>query len=745
MRNTPHKKTTVSILLIALLVALLLPVAGIHPAFAKDDIQVLFSKGLQKQNEGDWIAAIYVFQDVLSRNRYFIEAKIELARCYHETGNLAEARTLLEEALKQEKNNLRARNLLGRVYISMRQYQDAEGMFRSTLKMEPANIEAKYGLADLYRVKGDYKRAIGIYEEVLKLYPSEVRTYIHLGNCYAEMGELDRAGGFFRKAVSLDSQSLYTHLNLARYYYKMGVRYSPSGRPAAPIEVAVSDDAAQKFFDAALIETRTAIEVEGTSIEPYRAAAAVHFFRKDYGKALEAYAAIRRLLEKRTSPAGGDQAGSLLLYETGFCREMTGDLRGAETEYAAALAKRIDDEVTRFRLEKVRLTLHRESLSEPSRVEMSDAHYEKARFSFERNLMDKAAVQFTRAIQLDPKSARKRQDLAEIYRIRGFYELYVFELSAILRDTLGVKSTDLEDRIDIYKSRTANSLASRWGVSQYSMDETAGYGSSTGGAGGSSGNGAVGDAEGVAGVGVSGYFPRTRTRVAVFDAFSSNYITEDFLHRRLSKTFREMLSLQLAAGADRGAPAYPKIEVLNFEDRVESREAAMKKALEAGADYYATGSLVEGEDSLRVRAELLSGFNGKTVERFDAYYTGNDKIFNAVFSVAESINQALPLVGQIARLRGNDLALINMGVAHGVKKEMSFRIYRKGGLKKSPETGEYVEDPETSLGMLTVTAVDETVAEGTYTYNGIHNRVNVYDSVVLVKEGEAEGSPQKER
>ena len=738
MRNTPHKKTAVSIHLIALLVALLLPVAGIHPTFAKDDIQVLFSKGLQKQNEGDWIAAIYVFQDVLSRNRYFIEAKIELARCYHETGNLAEARTLLEEALKQEKNNLRARNLLGRVYISMRKYQDAEGMFRSVLKMEPANIEAKYGLADLYRVKGDYKRAIGIYEEVLKLYPSEVRTYIHLGNCYAEMGELDRAGGFFRKAVSLDSQSLYTHLNLARYYYKMGVRYSPSGRgliasegPAAPIEVTLSDVAAQKFFDAALIEAGTAIEVEGTSIEPYHVAAAVHFFRKDYGKALEAYAAIRRLLEKRTSPAGGDQAGSLLLYETGFCSEMTGDLKGAETEYAAALAKRIDDEVTRFRLEKVRLTLHRESLSEPSRVEMSDVHYEKARFSFERNLMDKAAVQFTRAIQLDPLNEKKRQDLAEIFRIRGFYELYVFELSAILRDTLGVKSTDLEDKIDIYKSRTANSLASRWGVSQYFMEETAG------GLSESSGNGAGG--------GVPGFFPRTRTRVAVFDAFSSNYITEDFLHRWLSKTFREMLSLQLAAGADRGAPSYPKIEVLNIDDRIESREAAMKKALEAGADYYVTGSLVEGEDSLRVRAELLSGFNGKTVERFDAYYTGNDKIFNAVFSVAESINQALPLVGQIARLRGNDRALINMGMAHGIKKEMSFRIYRKGGLKKSPETGEYVEDPETSLGMLTVTAVDETVAEGTYTYNGIHNRVNVYDSVVLVKEGAVEGSPQDER
>jgi hypothetical protein len=27
--------------------------------------------------------------------------------------------------------------------------------------------------------------------------------------------------------------------------------------------------------------------------------------------------------------------------------------------------------------------------------------------------------------------------------------------------------------------------------------------------------------------------------------------------------------------------------------------------------------------------------------------------------------------------------------------------------------------------------VDETVSEGVYTYTGIHNRVNVYDSVVL--------------
>jgi hypothetical protein len=226
------------------------------------------------------------------------------------------------------------------------------------------------------------------------------------------------------------------------------------------------------------------------------------------------------------------------------------------------------------------------------------------------------------------------------------------------------------------------------------------------------------------------YFPKTRMRVGVFDAFLSDYIYEDFLHPRLSKTFSEMLAFSMSY--------YPKIEVVTNPQEILTRQGAMKKARDLDLDYYVTGELEEKEDSIKVRLGLFSGFNGKLINKFEVYFTGNEKIFHSVTSLSDHINKSIPLQGLIVRLEG-DRALINIGLAHGVEKEMSFHIIREGKLTKNPETGEYSADPEISLGRLTVTEVDERISEGTYTFTGLYNRVNIYDNIVLIEEGEEEG------
>jgi hypothetical protein len=92
-------------------------------------------------------------------------------------------------------------------------------------------------------------------------------------------------------------------------------------------------------------------------------------------------------------------------------------------------------------------------------------------------------------------------------------------------------------------------------------------------------------------------------------------------------------------------------------------------------------------------------------------------------------------------MEGNRV-IINIGYAHGVEKDMRFHIIREGVLRKNPETGEFVTDPEVLLGTLTVTEVDEMIAEGVYEYTGLYNRVNVYDHVVLQEPEEEEGGSE---
>jgi tetratricopeptide (TPR) repeat protein len=657
------------------LVLLLVMGVSAAPLFSQSMIQQMFSEGLQKEAEGDCLSAIFIFQDVLDINPYFADAKIALARCLYTTGNLNESEALLREVIHQERKNVQARNLLGRVLIALGRYDEAESVLREAVKLAPANIETRYGLADLYRAKGDHKKAVSIYNEILKVFPQEVWTYIYLGTSYTEMGELEKAGGFFRKAVSLDSTSSWTHINLARHYYQMGVKNSSINR-----------EDAEKFFDAAVFEAETALKIHQKNPEPHRILLDVYFFNNEWKKVIDEAEQIASL----------NGENSLLLYTMGFSAEMLEDLEQAEGYYAHALSKRIDDEVTRFRLENIVLALHARSLSEPKRLELAEFHHEKARFFLERNVMDKAFIHYKRAILLNPLNPEKRLEFADLLRIRGFWELYLHELKNILRDTLDVSSVDINDRIEIVENRVSKNLASLWQVDQYGEEESE-----------------------------PGFIPKTKTAVAVFDSFRSDYISEDFLHQRISKTISELLAYVLGY--------HQKIEVFTFRNEVHTRQDALRRARATGAQYYLIGAVVEKEDALKIRADLYSSFNGKIVQSFETYFTGNDKLFRSAVALASRINDHIPLRGLIARMEGNRV-IINIGHAHGVAEDMRFHIIREGGLRNNPETGEFVTDPEVLLGTLTVTKVDEMISEGVYEYTGLYNRVNVYDNVVLIEE-----------
>jgi len=658
-----------------------------------------YSLALQKESQGNCLEAIFIYRDVLKKNKYFLEAKIGLARCYLKTGNLTLSEETLLDALKQDRKNVTVLTLLGRVYTSMKRYDEAEKFFLQAIDIEPARYETKYRLSDLYRAKGDYDRAIRLYTDILKVYPQEVQTYIYLGIVYTELGELNKAGGFYRKAVSLDAQNPLTHINLARHYYRMGVYNAVQDRQAS-----------DEFFDAAVYEANTALAIDSNLPEAHDILASVHFYKGEYAEAVKQYLLLPDY-----------NKNYLILYTLGFCKEALVDMEKAVEFYSQALAGRIDDEIVRFRLENILLWLYRQDLSQPERVRLSDHHFAKAQFYLDKNITNKAFIHYKRAIMLDPLNPEKRLAIAEFYRMKKFYEQYLYELKNIIHDTLDVDTVDIRDRIEIYQSRVRKNLAAHWGVDQYGLSENQ-----------------------------AAAIPATKTRVVVLDAFHSDYIRENFLHKRLSLTLKDALSFVLSY--------YPKIEVIEHPPAVKSEkssEAASYKEIETpaealqaaqslNADYYIAGSIEETRDSLRVDSFLISGFNGKIVQEFTTYFTGNDRVFNTVISLADDINKSIPLYGMIVRLEGNR-ALINLGRAHGVQKDAVFHIFHQGGLRKNPETGEFEVDPEVSLGELTVTRADEMISEGEYTFKGLFNRVNVYDSVLFegMKE-ELESAEKKE-
>jgi tetratricopeptide (TPR) repeat protein len=655
------------------------------------DIIKDYQQALARENRGDCLTAIFMYQDILQRNPYYFEAKLGLARCYMETGSLSMAGQVLDSALDQEPASIEALNLLGKVYTQMKRFDEAEEIFRKSARIEPANLQTTYLLADLYRLRGRFSEAVDLYIRILRIHPRDVGAYLNLGILYTRMGELEKAGGYFRKAVSLDNQDPRTHVNLARHYFRMGVS-----------RVVDEPDAAGDYLDAALQESSVALAIQDDYMEAHQVAAQVFLYRGDFLSAAERYGIL----------LSADPDDHLLLYTLGFCLEMTGNSVNAADAYSAALGERIDDEVIRFRLENLVLDLYREQLEHPLRVRLAGHHQRLGGFFMERNLMAKAFLHYKRAIMLHPVDPDKRLALAELLRMQGFDERYLFELEQIVRDTLDVDTLRVNDLIEIYRARTEKNLPSHWGIDQYSR-----------------------------GQGTPGSIPDTRVRVAVLDAFGSDMIQRDFLHSRLSLTISEMLRFALTYR--------PRIEVTPHGDDgaahgtgdgadasgdppapLMTRQDALRRARQLGAGYYITGRVTEKNDSIELHLQVHSGLNGRVVADTPVFFTGNHKLFNAVVYAADFIEENLPFYGSIVRLEG-DQALINLGSAHGVETGQEFTIVQEGGLEADPETGELTLTRNRELGVLTIEEVDEAVSAGTYEHSGRYNRVNVYDLVVL--------------
>jgi DNA-directed RNA polymerase subunit L len=222
----------------------------------------------------------------------------------------------------------------------------------------------------------------------------------------------------------------------------------------------------------------------------------------------------------------------------------------------------------------------------------------------------------------------------------GLSELYLYELRDIIHDTLDIDTMDIKDRIEIYQNRVSKNLSSQWKVDRYTADEEE-----------------------------AGFIPKTKTTVSIFDAFVVEYLpTEKFVHRRLSHTLMQMLSWVLSY--------YPKIEIVPYEGEIITSHEALKAARSLGVDYYVTAEVEETEDAIKVHVNFLSGFNGRVNHSFTTYYTGKDKLFNAVFSIAEELNNAVPTQGLIVRLEGNRAGCNGKGKAEGAVVCKSIRVYR---------------------------------------------------------------------
>ncbi len=131
------------------------------------------------------------------------------------TGQLDEARSVLEKVCAADRRDAEAWWLLGMLYERMGTLTEAEKCYHHAREIEPVRAEIHFALGNVQQAMGNAQQAINSYRQALAIRPDFLEAQGNLGAVLESVGRLDEAAQSFERTLALDPARAETHYNLA--------------------------------------------------------------------------------------------------------------------------------------------------------------------------------------------------------------------------------------------------------------------------------------------------------------------------------------------------------------------------------------------------------------------------------------------------------------------------------------------------------------------------------------------------
>ena len=99
---------------------------------------------------------------------------------------------------------LHARLDLGEGYIMVGDLATARSVLEETIRQYGPSLQASYRLSDLYRESGDYAAATGVLEQLSVSYPEDAELHFQLALMHAAVGDVEAAQSALERAAELE-------------------------------------------------------------------------------------------------------------------------------------------------------------------------------------------------------------------------------------------------------------------------------------------------------------------------------------------------------------------------------------------------------------------------------------------------------------------------------------------------------------------------------------------------------------
>jgi Tfp pilus assembly protein PilF len=168
--------------------------------------QKYYNKGISYQQQGKLDRAIASYRKALTFNPDHVQAHINLATAYLQTGRFKEAEQELIYVYALKPRDPKILFNFGLLLYQTKEYSSAETKLKRLLESDPLHLEATLLMANVYEEKGELDKAVEYCMRAYRINSTDPRVIYWLGRAWDVAGETTKAVKYYRLFLSTGSE-----------------------------------------------------------------------------------------------------------------------------------------------------------------------------------------------------------------------------------------------------------------------------------------------------------------------------------------------------------------------------------------------------------------------------------------------------------------------------------------------------------------------------------------------------------
>jgi len=161
-----------------------------------------YRKGISYQQQGDLSSAIDSYRLAVNYNPDHLQANMNLATAYLQTGRFKQAEQILVYLYASRPKDAKVLYNFGVLLYQSGEYASAENKLKKLLDIDPFHLEANLLLATIYEDQGELDKAIAACMKAHQIYSSHPRVLYRLGRVWDLAGQPTKAITYYQQFLN---------------------------------------------------------------------------------------------------------------------------------------------------------------------------------------------------------------------------------------------------------------------------------------------------------------------------------------------------------------------------------------------------------------------------------------------------------------------------------------------------------------------------------------------------------------